>query len=350
MRVATDPDNLPFSPRVLARGCAVTIGNFDGVHLGHQTLLRRTMEKAAAAALPAVAVTFSPHPLRVIRGEAAPPLLMALPRKLQCFEDLGLDLALVLPFTPRTAASPPEDFARELFARALKTRELVIGYDYAFGKGRRGDAALLAGLGAQCGFTLEKLDPVFLDGDIVSSSRIRRALLDGDPQSAARLLGRPHAVDGEVIHGMHRGGKLLGFPTANLLLSEDLLLPRAGVYAVLADLPGVPHPLEGVANVGRNPTFGDEILHLETHLPDLNRDIYGQRLTVHFIRQLREERKFSSIPELSEQIRRDIAAAREILAAAGEETRAKAAEGCCSGKPDEPRACARPALKKKRET
>jgi riboflavin kinase/FMN adenylyltransferase len=315
MRIATDPAQLPLPPRGLARGCSVTIGNFDGVHLGHQALLRRTVEKARAAALPAVAVTFSPHPLRVIRGEAAPPLLMALPRKLQCFERLGLDLALVLPVTLQLAASPPADFASSLFVRTLKTKELIIGYDYAFGKGRRGDAALLAGLGAQYGFIPEKLDPVFLDGEIVSSTRIRRALLDGDPSTAARLLGRPHAVDGEVIHGMHRGGKLLGFPTANLRLSEDLLLPRAGVYAVLAELPGIPSRLQGVANVGKNPTFGDETLHVETHLLDMHRDIYGQRLTIHFIRHLRQERKFSSVPELTDQIRRDLATARETLAA-----------------------------------
>ena len=314
MRVATDPDHLPLPPRALARGCAVTIGNFDGVHLGHQALLRRTLEKARAAALPAVVVTFSPHPLRVIRGEAAPPLLMTLPRKLRCFDDLGLDLALVLPFTPRIAASSPENFARDLFARALNARELVIGYDYAFGKGRRGNAAILTRLGAQCGFSLEQLDPVFLDGEIVSSTNIRQALLAGDPAAAARLLGRPHSVDGEVIHGRHRGGKLLGFPTANLLLSEDLLLPRPGVYAVLAELPGMPSPLQGVANIGKNPTFGDETLHLETHLLDMQGDIYGQSLTIHFIRRLREERAFSSIPELIAQIGRDAASAREILA------------------------------------
>ncbi|MDR2076324.1 MAG: bifunctional riboflavin kinase/FAD synthetase [Desulfovibrio sp.] len=312
MRIATDPNRIP--PQILARGCVVTIGNFDGVHLGHQALLRRALEKARAAALPSVVVTFSPHPLRVIRGEVAPPLLMALPRKLRCFDDLGFHLALVFPFTPQIAASSPEDFARNLFARTLQTKELVIGYDYAFGKGRRGDAALLARCGAQCGFSLEQLDPVFLDGDIVSSTRIRRALLAGDPAAAARLLGRPHAVDGEIIHGMDRGGKLLGFPTANLLLSDDLLLPRPGVYAVLAELPGTPSRLRGVANVGRNPTFGEGTLHVETHLLDMCRDLYSQHLTVHFIRHLREERKFSSLPELTAQINRDANAAREILA------------------------------------
>jgi riboflavin kinase/FMN adenylyltransferase len=314
MRIATDPARLPLPPRALARGCAVTIGNFDGVHLGHQALLRRTAEKARAAALPAVVITFSPHPLRVIRGDAAPPLLMTLARKLQCFEDLGIDLALVLPFTPQSAASSPEDFARDIFVNALNTRDLVIGYDYAFGKGRRGNAALLARLGDQCGFRLEQLDPVVLDGEIISSTRIRRALLAGDPAAAARLLGRPHSVDGEVIHGMHRGGKLLGFPTANLRLSEDLLLPKPGVYAVLAELSGVPSRLRGVANVGKNPTFGDETLHLETHLLDMHSDIYSRHLDIHFIRRLRDERKFPSIPGLIAQISLDISAAREIFA------------------------------------
>ncbi|MDR2161023.1 MAG: bifunctional riboflavin kinase/FAD synthetase [Desulfovibrio sp.] len=313
MRIITHPDRLPASSVSLARGCILTVGNFDGVHLGHQSLLRRTAEKALAACLPAIAVTFDPHPLRVIQGAAAPPLLMSLPRKLRLLDALGMDLALVLSFSAEVAASPPEDFVRDIFSHALHARELIIGYDYAFGRNRRGNADLLASLGGQYGFTLEQLDPVFFDGAIVSSTRIRNALLAGDPAAAARLLGRPHYAEGMVMHGSHRGGPLLGFPTANIMPSKDFLLPMPGVYAVLATLEDGSPTRQGVANVGRNPTFGRESFHLEAHLLDLDRDLYDQRLGIHFIRRLRDERRFPSVPELMEQIRRDAAQAREIL-------------------------------------
>ncbi len=326
MHIATDPHKLPLAPRALARGCCVTIGNFDGVHMGHQTLITQVVQRARAAGLPAVVITFEPHPLRVLLGDAAPSQLMSLRHKLECFADLGVDLALVIPFTRETAARAPEDFVLDVLVERLNARQLVVGYDYTFGKGRRGNAALLAELGTQHGFSVDQLSPVYVDGGIVSSTRIRDAIQAGEVDEAAHLLGRPHCVEGTVVHGMNRGGKLLGFPTANLRTEDDLLLPKPGVYAVLAEIGVRSHTLpavcigssgqflRGVANVGRNPTFGDDVLRVETHLLDFHRDIYGAHFRVHFIHRLRDERKFDGVGALVEQIRRDVLQAKDILA------------------------------------
>jgi riboflavin kinase/FMN adenylyltransferase len=325
MHVAADPRLLPLAPRALARGCAVTLGNFDGVHLGHQGLIRRAIARGRARGLPAVVITFDPHPLRVVRGKDAPPQLISLQHKLECFAGLGVDLTLVLPFTGETAGLSPEDFVRGVLVECLHTRTLVVGYDYAFGRNRRGDASLLAELGEALGFAVEVFPPLRAGNGIVSSTRVREALLRGDARGAAALLGRPHSVDGVIVKGMNRGGRLLGFPTANLELSEDLLLPKAGVYAVLAELNPKRHSLpgavfdsgglflNGVANVGSNPTFGGDSIRVETHLLDFHADIYGAPFRVRFIERLREERAFSGVTELIEQIRLDAARARELL-------------------------------------
>lgn len=317
--------NLSELAPVVERGSIVSWGNFDGVHLGHQALIKRVIEQARIAGLPAVVITFDPHPLNVVMGDKAPPLLMPLQHKLECFADLGVDLTLVIPFTRQTANLPPEDFVRLVLSECLNTRHLVVGYDYAFGKGRRGNAALLTELGAEMGFTVEEFPAVYINGDVVSSTRIRAMLRLGDTIETRTLLGRPYSVEGVIIHGMNRGGKLLGFPTANLNIEESLLLPKPGVYAVLAEvdpkvhtLPGVCTGSEGlyikgVANVGTNPTFGNETLRVETHLLDFHTDIYGKAFRVHFIQRLRDERKFSGVTELIEQIRRDTAKARDIL-------------------------------------
>lgn len=325
MHVAADPLSLPLAPRALARGCAVTIGNFDGVHKGHQALIQRTIERARAEGLPAVVITFDPHPLRVVKGKNAPPQLISLQHKLECFADLGVDLALVLPFTQKTAVLSPEEFVDEILVKSLHTRRLLVGYDYAFGKGRCGNAALLAELGKQNGFEVEELFAVSVNGEVVSSTRIRQALSEGNTAEAAMLLGRPHSVEGVVAHGMNRGGRLLGFPTANLQMDDDLLLPKTGVYAVLAELNPKHHSLpgictgsggaylKGVANVGKNPTFGDDYLRVETHLLDFHTDIYGAPFRVHFMERLRDERKFNGVTELVEQIRNDVDRARDLL-------------------------------------
>ena len=288
-------------------------------------MIRRTIEEARARALPVALVTFEPHPLRVILGDGAPPQLTSLHHKLECFADLGVDLALVMPFTRETAELPPEDFVRDILVKCLNIRALVVGHDYAFGKGRRGDARLLQTLGEAHGYSLAQLPPVLAHEDVVSSTRIREALSLGEAEVASDLLGRPHSVEGTVEHGMNRGGKLLGFPTANLHLGDNLLLPKTGVYGVFAEINPVNHILpgicpgsggkylRGVANVGRNPTFGDNNLHVETHLLDFHGNIYGAAFRLHFIKRLRDEQKFNGITELVAQIRNDCHCARALL-------------------------------------
>ncbi len=306
--------DLPFDP---ALGSAVTIGNFDGVHLGHRRLIERTVQAAKNMNLRAVIITFEPHPLRVLLGDNAPCLLMPPRRKLALLSALGADVVLALPFSRETAELSPEAFVRRTLVEGLGVRHLTVGYDYAFGKGRRGNAALLGKLGNDFGFSVEELGPIEAGGGIVSSTRIRTAIADGRVEEAAQLLGRPHGVEGIVAHGRSRG-RTLGFPTANLHIGEDLLLPRTGVYAVRAELcaPGVPVPevIDGVANVGSNPTFADEGLRVESHLFDFNRDIYGGFLRVNFLARLREEVVFAGLEELKEQIRRDAETARALLA------------------------------------
>jgi riboflavin kinase/FMN adenylyltransferase len=232
---------------------------------------------------------------------------------------------LILPFTLETAALPPEDFVRRILVECLNTRMLVVGYDYAFGKDRRGDASLLARLGRAYGYTLEQIPPISVHGDIVSSTRIRDALLHGDAEGACTFLGRPHSVEGVVEHGMKRGGRLLGFPTANLCMQENLLLPKAGVYAVMAEINPIRHCLpgmypvaqcnylQGVANVGKNPTFADVSVHVETHLLDFHGDIYGAPFRTHFVKRLRDELKFNGVNELIGQINRDCLAAKKLF-------------------------------------
>jgi riboflavin kinase/FMN adenylyltransferase len=359
--VARDIHSLAREPRITARGCAVTLGNFDGVHLGHQALLRETLSTARELDLPAAAVTFDPHPLRLLRGENAPPQLISLQGKLDCFEQLGMDVALVLPFTREIAAMQPEAFVRAVLLDALHTRALVVGYDYAFGRDRRGNAALLTELGRLHGFSVEEAPALLKEGEPVSSTRIRALLREGDVVGAARLLGRPYSAEGIVEHGKARGGSLLGFPTANLRPDDGILLPKHGAYAVIVEIDprsekqdGEDYParggegghlyrrsrvvdrrgrparagegsrlplpdgarrnpdrssgrvLRGVANVGVNPTFGDGFARVEAHILHFSGDLYGVPLKVYFLQHIRDERKFASVDELAARIRQDV--------------------------------------------
>ncbi|SNR59738.1 riboflavin kinase / FMN adenylyltransferase [Humidesulfovibrio mexicanus] len=291
-------------------GSCVTIGNFDGVHLGHQRLIARTCAKARARGLVSVVVTFDPHPMTVLMQHKTPPFLTSTSQRLRHLERQGPNVALVLEFTREMASLEPEEFVQRYLLDGLSMRELVIGYDYAMGKGRRGDHDFLAKLGQEIGFGVERLDPVIVGGAVVSSTRIRDLIQSGNVWDARPLLGRFFEVEGEVVDGMKRGAATLGFPTANLKL-EGTLLPRPGVYAVWAELDGEIH--QAVANVGDNPTFGDTGLTLEAHVLDFNRRIYGERLRLHFVQRLRGERKFESIAALKNRIADDVRLGRVIL-------------------------------------
>jgi riboflavin kinase/FMN adenylyltransferase len=273
--------------------------------------MSRTCAKARARDLVSVVVTFDPHPQTVFLGPKAPPFLTTTEQRLRLMEAQGPNVALVLEFTRQMAALEPEVFVRRYLLDGLAMRELVVGYDYAMGKGRRGDFALLSALGGELGFGVERLDPVIVNGAVVSSTRIRDLVTSGNVWDARPLLGRFFEVQGTVIDGKKRGAALLGYPTANLELGGTLL-PKPGVYAVWAVLDGAVLP--AVANVGVNPTFGDTGLTLETHIMDFNRSIYGDKLSVLFVQRLRSERKFASLEELKARIGEDVRLGRIILA------------------------------------
>ncbi|MCF8104107.1 MAG: bifunctional riboflavin kinase/FAD synthetase [Desulfohalobiaceae bacterium] len=294
---------------LLENGSCVTIGNFDGVHLGHQTLLQRTREKGLQANLPSVVITFDPHPLRVILGQT-PPFITLKKQKLELLARQGLDFVLCLNFTKKTAELAPEEFVKQFLVQGLRMKDLVIGHDYVFGKGGRGNFELLQSLGQEFGFQVHRIDPVLKEGAVVSSTRIRKLIQEGRVLEARPLLGRFYQVTGEVVQGQRRGGPILGVPTANLRLVDELF-PKPGVYAVWAERKK--QVLPGVANVGYNPTFNHHELSVEVHIFDFDQDLYGQTLKVHFVKRLRDEKKFSGVEELLAQINADIATAREIL-------------------------------------
>ncbi len=295
----------------IAAGSCLTIGNFDGVHLGHQALIGRTRDAARALGVPAVVVTFDPHPVRFFTGRPHPPCITTPAQKARCIAALGVDALLTLTFDGTLAAMPPERFVEDILVGQLRVRQLFIGYDYAFGKGRAGNYDLVARLGARLGFVVEQIPPVLVDGVVVSSTRIRDLLLAGDVWGVRPLLGRFHAIEGTVVPGQRRGGALLGFPTANVLLTDELF-PKTGVYCAWAEWDGLKYP--AVLNIGFNPTFGGEVLSVEAHLLDFSADLYGRHLTLHLVQRLRGERKFADVEELRAQIARDVALGRTILA------------------------------------
>jgi riboflavin kinase/FMN adenylyltransferase len=306
MHCVTWPDQISG----LENGSCVTIGNFDGVHIGHQRLIARVRDLAAGLGLPSVVIAFEPHPLRFFTGKKTPPFITLYEQRAELIRALGIDHLLCLEFNQALASMSPEDFVRRILVEGLHVKELVIGYDYAFGKGRRGNYALLTELGQQWGFGVEQLEPVMVDQAIVSSTRIRDLVEAGDVWAVKPLLGRFYRVTGTVVHGQNRGGRLLGFPTANVHLVDELF-PKTGVYCCWAELDGEIH--QAVANIGYNPTFGNDVLSVEVHIMDLNADLYGRTLKVHFVQRLRGERKFSGLDELKAQIGKDITLARTIL-------------------------------------
>lgn len=290
-------------------GSCVTIGNFDGVHLGHQALLHRTKERARELGLASIVVTFDPHPLRVIRGQT-PPFITLIDQKMRLLSAIGLDHTVCLTFSREMAGLSPEEFVQLYLVQGLKTKALIIGHDYVFGKDQRGNYNLLKELGQRHGFVVEKIDPIYKNGDVVSSTRIRNLVQAGRVEEARPLLGRYYQVSGTVIEGHKRGGPVLGIPTANLKLVDELF-PQPGVYAVWAEWED--EILPAVANVGHNPTFGNDALSVEVHILDFDRDLYGAQVRVNFVKHIRPEQKFSGIEELKEQIFKDIAVAREML-------------------------------------
>jgi riboflavin kinase/FMN adenylyltransferase len=293
---------------------AVTVGNFDGVHRGHQALVAEATRAARAQGGAAVALTFDPHPSHVLSPHRAPDALMTIGQKAEVLAPLGIDHLAVLPFTLALAEKSPAEFAREVLAGALGARSVVVGSSFRFGRHREGDRATLTRLGGEIGFAVTAVDPVMHEGTPISSTRIREALARGATDHAKDLLGRRFFIDGTVIEGKKRG-RTIGFPTANLQ-PENETVPGGGVYACwgrVLDEPGSPlRP--GVVNIGRRPTFGGGETIIEAHLFDFAGDLYGRRLRLEFEDRLRDERAFPDIEALKAQIAADAALARARLA------------------------------------
>jgi riboflavin kinase/FMN adenylyltransferase len=296
-------------------GSVVTIGAYDGVHVGHQALIAEVRKRAAAADLDATVVTFDRHPASVVRPASAPRLLTDLDQKLELLGATGLQRCLVVAFDEVRSQEPAEDFVREILVDLLGARLVIVGEDFHFGHQRRGDVALLRTMGADLGFEVEGIELVAAPGmgERASSTAIRHALVEGDLARATAMLGRPHEVRGVVAHGDERGREL-GFPTANVSVPGDILLPADGIYAGWFEREdGTVWPT--AISLGRRPTFYAEahVSLLEAHLLDFDGDLYDEHVRVRFVERLRGEVKFDSVDALIEQIRRDCDDARRIL-------------------------------------
>lgn len=295
-------------------GSVVTVGTFDGIHRGHQAVLREIARRGAATGRRSILVTFDPHPLTVVRPDAAPALLTTWPERCEVLATTALDYALVLRFDEAMRTMSPERFVIEVLLERCGMRDLVIGYDHAFGRGRSGDVETLRELGARYGFTVDVVGEVDVAGSPVSSSRVRRAVAAGDLELAAELLGRRYSVSGTVGHGAGRG-RPLGVPTINLAdLSPRKLLPPDGVYAVWVEWAG--GRAGAMLNQGGRPTFGEAARTLEAHLFGVDADLYGARVRIEWVAHLREIQRFDSPARLREQLERDRQHAQAALAAA----------------------------------
>jgi riboflavin kinase/FMN adenylyltransferase len=298
-------------------GTAVSIGAYDGVHLGHRALLRDLSARADAAGLSTVVVTFDRHPAGVVRPESAPPQLTDLEQKLELLAACGVDRTYVVEFDRTRADESAEDFVKEVLVDELEARLVVVGEDFHFGHGRTGNVALLTKLGQEYGFEVIGAQLTGDGSEAVSSTRIRTLVAEGDVVGAAALLGRPHEVRGPVVHGDGRGGPQLGFPTANLEIAEDIALPADGIYAgYFTRADGSVH--DAAISVGRRPTFyepGTTSVLVEAYLLHFDGDLYGEPSRVSFVSRLRGDQKFETVDALIAQMHRDAAAAEKVLSA-----------------------------------
>ena len=299
----------PFRPVELPRGGVVTVGNFDGVHRGHQAMLRDVAKRARELGAPAVVVTFEPHPLKVLHPERAPRMIQTLRQREEAIEACGIDALLLVPFTRDFSLTPAEDFIRDLLVNRLAVREVHVGEHFMFGRERGGNMKVLRRIGEAAGFTVMSIADVSDAAAAISSTRIRNALLEGDVASANALLGRAYAMDGLVAKGDRLGGKI-GFPTMNLKPDNELY-PKDGVYFTSVRVESFDRTFASVTNVGRRPTvYEDFATTIESYLLDFSSDVYGERVRVSFFDRVRDERKFPSLPDLTAQIERDVEATR----------------------------------------
>jgi riboflavin kinase/FMN adenylyltransferase len=287
----------------------LTLGNFDGVHIGHREIFRQVVERAKGIGGTSIVYTFEPHPLRVVSPAKTPPLLTTFKKKMQLIAESGIEITVCADFTKRFAEQHPRDFAGDTLSGNIGVKEVFVGYDYTFGKGREGTITYLKKMGEEFGFKVTVIDAIMLDDQIVSSTLLRDTIEEGNVEKAKRLLGRHYSIEGKVVDGL-KTGSMIGFPTANIDTSYDLI-PHTGVYATRALVDG--EIFDGVANVGFNPTFHRDKLNVEIHIFDFNRDIYGKEIEIFFIKILRNEIEFGSAGELKKQIEKDITIAKGVL-------------------------------------
>jgi riboflavin kinase/FMN adenylyltransferase len=291
----------------------VTIGNFDGVHIGHQALFHEAIEKADTIGGTSIAITFEPHPMRVLKQKNHLPLITLYEQKKELIERSGIDVLICVPFTREFASLTARQFVADLLVRKIGMKAIVVGEDYSFGKNREGNLKILKSFASEMNFEVIVANWIKIAKnfpDRISSTRIRELIMDGRMTEAQKMLGRYYQIRGNVVTGRDRGGKLLGIPTANINLYDELC-PKTGIYAVTVECGGKQY--KGVANIGYSPTFDDHEFTVEVHILDFDDDIYNQKIRVNFIQRIRDEIKFSNISDLVEQIKKDIANAREIL-------------------------------------
>jgi len=294
------------------KNAVVTIGNFDGVHKGHQKLLETVKNKADAINGTAIAITFEPHSLRVLKKDTIIHHITLFEQKKELLSDTSLDVLICIPFTKEFASISATEFVEDILVKKIGMKAIIVGNDYTFGKGREGNIDFLKKCGDKTGFEVIVEDWKHIDGqsERISSTIIRKLINEGKVEEAEKMLGRYYQVRGTVSTGRDRGGKLLGFPTANINLLDELR-PKNGVYAVTVIIGEAKY--NGVANIGFSPTFGDQEFTVEVHILGFNSNIYDEKIKVNFISRLRDEKKFSGVQELSDQIRTDISNAKKIL-------------------------------------
>ena len=295
------------------KNAVITIGNFDGVHIGHQALFHEVIEKAETIDGTSIAMTFEPHPIRVLKQNGHPPLITLYEQKAELIERTGIDVLICVPFTEAFASLSADQFIRDLLIKKIGMKAIVVGEDYRFGKNREGNLDMMRSYGPDYGFKVIVADWIKTSRGFtgrISSTKIRELVTDGHMTEAGKMLGRYYQIRGRVVTGRDRGGKLLGIPTANINLYDELC-PKTGIYAVTVECRGNHH--NGVANIGYSPTFEDHEFTVEVHILDFNDNIYGKKIRVNFIKRIRDEIKFSNISALIDQIKKDVAAAREIF-------------------------------------
>ena len=297
------------------KNAVITIGNFDGVHIGHQALFHEVIEKADAIGGTSIAMTFNPHPIRVLQKNNNPPLITLHEQKIELIERAGIEVLICIPFTEQFASISAKDFIKDLLIDKIGMKAIVVGKDYTFGKNREGNLAFLKSLASQLGYEVIVADWIKATQNVserISSTRIRELVMSGKVEPARKMLGRHYQIRGRVVKGRDRGGKLLGIPTANINL-QDELCPKTGIYAVTVEHNN--RIYKGVANIGYSPTFDDNQFTVEVHLLDFAENIYDKKIRVNFIERIRDEKKFGDISELKAQINQDIKVAEQILAA-----------------------------------